>query len=279
MRRRWLVMAAGVVLVGRTWCGGEEPAPPLRLATFNIEDYPKSAAQEQGAFAAIRATGAVVVAVQEIAEPERFRAAARRELGPRWDGAFAADDAGARHHVGLVYDAGAVTLDWARTDPSTAIYPGARAALEARLVGRGRRPLRVFVVHLKAGGDDAHMRARQLAALEPSIERARAARDEVVVLGDFNATGLADREAIGALAVATELTWASHGLGCTAYWDRRDGCRGTALDHVLTPRRPAHIFAAEPCRSHGCGTRASCPTFVYEVSDHCPVVVELAARR
>lgn len=275
VRHRWLLVAAGTALAARAWCGGRAPARPLRMATFNIESYPRTPAQERGAFAAIRATGAAVVAVQEIIEPDRFRAAARRELGVRWDAVFADDDAGALHHVGLAYDGAALTLDWARTDPATAIYPGARATLEARLLSHGHRPLRVFVIHLRAGGDGGPVRARQLAALEPSIERARVEGDDVVVLGDFNATGTGDREAIAGLALSTELTWASHGLGCTAYWDRRDGCHGVALDHVLTPRKPHHITVADPCHTHGCGPHDGCPTFVHEVSDHCPVVLDL----
>jgi endonuclease/exonuclease/phosphatase family metal-dependent hydrolase len=260
------------------------PAPPsLRMATFNIENYPASDRQEQLAFAAIRDTGARVVAVQEITDPTRFRRVLRRTLGTSWSTAFIALEDRSLHAVGLAFDRRTVRLGWARTDRATVIYPGARPTLEARLYTRNTRDarntpaLRVFVVHLKAGGDStsSHTRMRQLDALAPSLAAARADGDDVYVLGDFNTTGDADRAHLARIARTTGLTWASRDLPCTAYWDRDDGCRGSALDHVLAAHPPRDIFAADPCRREGCAARDTCPTFVHDVSDHCPVVVDL----
>ena len=282
--RRAAVLSAVVIATwmtcGRRRATDDSPAPPaLRMATFNIENYPASDRQEQGAFAAIRDTGARVVAVQEITDPARFRRVLRRTLGSSWSTAFVALEDRSLHAVGLAFDRHTVRLAWARTDRATVTYPGARPTLEARLYRRNTRgptpALRVFVVHLKAGGDSTDVRTRQLDALAPSLAAARADGDDVYVLGDFNATGDGDRANLERLARATGLTWASRDLPCTAYWDRDDGCRGSALDHVLAAHPPRDIFAADPCRREGCAVRNTCPTFVHDVSDHCPVVVDL----
>lgn len=277
VRFRRIVAIAAVVVAARLVCGGDaRDEPRLRFATFNIENYPASDAQEAGALAAIRDTGASVVAVQEIMDPPRFRRALRHALGGSWSTAFVVLEDRSLHAVGLAFDRRVVRLGWARTNRATLVYPGARPTLEARLYRRrGGTAMRVFVIHLKAGGDGNAQRARQLEALAPSLAAARADGDDVYVLGDFNATGPDDRALIERVSTRTGLTWASRDLPCTAYWDRDDGCLGSALDHVLTPRPPRDIFAADPCRRDGCAMRDRCPTFVHVVSDHCPVVVEL----
>jgi endonuclease/exonuclease/phosphatase family metal-dependent hydrolase len=139
----------------------------------------------------------------------------------------------------------------------------------------GGRALRLFVVHLKAGGDFAHVRREQLRRLAPIVLAAVETYDDVVLLGDFNATGEEDRRTLAELARATRLVWASEALACTSYWNRRDGCRGVALDHVLTVRRPDDVSARGPCESVGCDPGDRCPTFHREVSDHCPVTADL----
>jgi endonuclease/exonuclease/phosphatase family metal-dependent hydrolase len=286
-------MVAAIVAV-RVVCGGgggggdgsgggrdRSARPALRMATFNIENYPASDRQELGALAAIRDTGASLVAVQEIMDPPRFRRAVRSALGGSWSTAFVTLEDRSLHAVGIAFDRRVVRLGWARTNRATLTYVGARPTLEARLYARGGRggggrAMRVFVVHLKAGGDGHLVRVRQLEALAPSLAAARADGDDVYVLGDFNATGPADRALIERVAGVVGLSWASRDLPCTAYWDRDDGCVGSALDHVLTPRPVSDIFAADPCRRDGCALRDQCPTFVHDVSDHCPVVVEPA---
>jgi endonuclease/exonuclease/phosphatase family metal-dependent hydrolase len=286
-----IVVIAAWLTFGRRHTDAPASPPPLRMATFNIENYPASDRQEVGAFAAIRDTHAPLVAVQEITDPVRFRRVLRRTLGTSWSTAFVALEDRSLHAVGLAFDRRAVRLAWARTNRATVIYPGARPTLEARLYRRNSNnannanrtrhsnnpALRVFVVHLKAGGDSTDMRTRtrQLDALAPSLAAARADGDDVYVLGDFNTTGDADRANLERISRSAGLTWASRDLPCTAYWDRDDGCRGSALDHVLTAHPPRDIFAADPCRREGCAVRDTCPTFVHDVSDHCPVVVDL----
>ena len=130
------------------------------------------------------------------------------------------------------------------------------------------------MVHLKSGGDHAHVRRAQLRQLAGIVSDAHDSWDEVLVLGDFNATGDEDRQNLERFARDVRMTWASEPLLCTAYWNRRDGCRGSRLDHVMSRRAPEDVTARGPCESIGCEPGDHCPTFHREVSDHCPVTVD-----
>ncbi len=248
-------------------CAGD-----VRVATFNIESFPRDDRQVRGAFAAIGDLDAPVIAVQEITDPPVFERAAREHLGDEWR--FVHDGGEQLHHVGVLYDGSRFELAYARTHDETRLEEHGKPTLEVRLRGSGRA-LRLFVVHLKAGGDFAHVRREQLRRLAPIVERAVESWDEVIVLGDFNSTGEEDRQTLARFAAATRLMWASEGLPCTSYWNRSDGCRGSALDHVLTRAEPRHIAARGPCEEIGCSPGDRCPAFHREVSDHCPVSADL----
>lgn len=260
---RWTLLVAMFAL--------PEPCerPPARLATFNIENFPRSDRQVERAFAEIGRTGAAVVGVQEVTDPGAFAAAARRELGPAW---VALTTAGDHHRLGLLVDTSRATLHRARARDETRVTPGAKPTLEA-WVRIGGAPLRVLVVHLKAGPDPDGVRVRQVEAVAGLV-----AEDpgEVVVLGDFNTRAPADRAALDELAARSGLEWTTRGLACTAFWDEPDGCRGAALDQVLAPPG-AKVRAAGPC-ADGCPPPGRCPTWRDEVSDHCPLVVEPRGR-
>jgi endonuclease/exonuclease/phosphatase family metal-dependent hydrolase len=149
---------------------------------------------------------------------------------------------------------------------------------EARLRPReGGTLLRLLVVHLKADetpGDGFPQRRRQLGDIGPVLDSVRGSSERVVLLGDFNATGEADRSAIAGLSRAHQLVWASEGLSCTSYWTPADRCLGTPLDHLLSSV-PARATARGPCETVGCGPSDQCPAFYHQVSDHCPVTIEL----
>lgn len=247
-------------------------ASEVRVATFNIENFPRDERQVRGAFATMAELDAPVIAVQEITDPPAFERAAREHLGERW--AFVHDASDNLQRVGVLYDASRFELAYARTHEETRLGPRDKPALEVRLRGRSRA-LRVFVVHLKAGGELAHVRREQLRQLAPIVEQAVESWDEVMVLGDFNATGAEDRQNLARFAEVTGLVWASEGLACTSYWNRRDGCRGAALDHVFTREVPDAIDARGPCEEIGCDPGDRCPAFHRDVSDHCPVTIDL----
>ena len=134
------------------------------------------------------------------------------------------------------------------------------------------KSVRLIVVHLKAGGENADIRAQQHLALAKIIGYRN---ERTIVLGDFNATADPDRASISALARGTGLVWASEDLACSAFWSRDDGCYRSRLDHILMWQAPASVSAAGGCATHGCAWEASCPNYAHEVSDHCPVVIEI----
>ena len=255
-------------------CGGK--AAPVRIATFNIEDFPKDRRQIDGAFDEIARVGAEIVAVQEIVDPGLFQAEAVNRLGGAWQ--FAAISTAPygmhpTHHLGVLFDRRTWTLIDVMPHDETRLGSTHKPTLEVRLVPAGGGDvLRLLVVHLKAGGENADIRARQLRALATIIGYRQ---ERTIVLGDFNATGDADRASITALARSTSLVWASEPLACSAFWSRDDGCFRSRLDHVLMWQAPAAVSVAGGCATHGCEWEASCPNYAHEVSDHCPVVVEL----
>lgn len=276
-------MIAAIAIVWsilRIGCGRDDPDPaPLRIATFNIEDFPRHDRQVTGAFREIAALDARLVAVQEILDPATFARAARTHLGATWrfvhldTAPDRAPGAHPSHHLGLAYDERAWTLVSVTGRDETRLGARHKPTLEVRLRPRaGGEILRVLVVHLKAGGEHAAIRARQLAALATILSTGA---ERAIVLGDFNATSDADREGIAALATRTGLAWATEPLGCSAFWDRDDGCFRSRLDHALTWRRPVAVHAAGACATHGCDREDTCPLYAEQVSDHCPVIVTL----
>lgn len=268
-RMRWLLLLlVGLVLVLRC---RDEPPKHLTIATFNIENFPKSAKQIAGAFDEIVATGAPIVAVQEITNPTVFESAMQRRLGASWRVVFLETGSVLDHRIGVLYDSRVATLVKTRVHRGTALEGQQKPTLDVELAYRGQH-VRVLVLHLKAGGENHPVRTRQYAALAKIIAEVKRAKQPVVLLGDFNATGPADREDLAAL----DLRWLTEPLACTAFWERDDGCPRSRLDHVLSTQPARTVRATGACAKEGCGASDSCPLYAHEVSDHCPVVVDIA---
>ena len=257
-------------------CGSQS----TRLATLNLENYPRHAEQGPAAMAMLQEFHASSIAMQEITNPTQFAALARETLGPEWTFVWA--DAGWIQRVGLLVDTRRFTVQRQTVHRETLIHRGARPVLEVVLVPRSRwggrdgTPIHVFVAHLKSGSDSEPVRARQLAALEPILAARAAEGAAVVLMGDLNSTSTGDRERLAALAQAAGLSWASEGLECTSYWERRTTCSGHALDHVLSWAPPRTIAVGGACATEGCDPGEQCPLYRSQISDHCPIVVELA---
>lgn len=272
-----LVVLALAVLAGRARCRGGSAPAPLRIATWNIEDFPKDQRQVDAAFAELAALDASFIAVQEITDPALFEVEARLRLGGTWTLATADTrpvlEPYVDHHIGVLFDQRRWTLR------SIAVLDDTRAgrqkpALEVRLApAGGGTVVRVLVVHFKSGGEHVDTRAAQLRGLAAILARVQRSGDHVVVLGDFNATGDVDRRHIAEVARAAGMTWATEGLACSAFWRRADGCPRSRLDHVLTWTAPAAVAAMGECARAGCDATDRCPLYAREVSDHCPVVV------
>lgn len=249
---------------------------PLRIATFNIEDFPKDDRQIAGAFAELAALDAPILAVQEIMDPRRFEHAMRARMGAQMRVVFEPFVELGYRHTGVVFDQRGFQLVSTRLHDQTSLGGRHKSVLEVRL-----RPLvggtivRVLVVHLKSGSDGRDVRALQHAALRRITAGAVRSGDRVVVLGDFNAThDVHDRDDLAKLARSTGLHWSTEGLACSAFWRRADGCPRSRLDHVIT-WTAGRATAAGACATEGCDWQASCPLYREHVSDHCPVIVSL----
>ncbi len=252
-------------------CLGEE----IRVATFNIEDFPKSPRQVPGAFAAILESDADIVAVQEIRSTTVLKHSARALLGPEWK--FIASRRATSHRLGVLYDSEMFAVVSSKDHTELEVYRGARPAFEVRLRSRddSKVIVRVITVHLKAGADGESVRRKQLDALESIVVKARSSGDKLIVLGDFNSTGSADHNRIGKLAKAGRLGWATEKIECTSYWRKSDGCVGSRLDHILTSETVDAAVARGACETEGCGRKPQCPVYREHVSDHCPVTIDL----
>ena len=269
--------ALAVVLFGlRLACPGSDPG--VRIATFNIEDFPKDARQIEGAFAELAALAAPVIAVQEIMDPRSFTHAMRQRLGADWQVVFEPFIELGYRHTGVLFDRRRFELMSTTTHDETMLGGSHKRVLEARLRDdRGGAPLRILVVHLKAGGDasDRSIRARQHAELRRIVAAANRSGDRVVVLGDFNAThDVEDRADLATLASSSKLAWSTEPLACSAFWRREDGCPRSRLDHVIA-WEAGTVSVAGACASSGCDYQDSCPLYSREISDHCPVIVEI----
>jgi endonuclease/exonuclease/phosphatase family metal-dependent hydrolase len=278
----YLVILIVVIAVLKMFCRDRATASDtrVRIATFNIENFPQSRSQIVGAFAELARLDASIIALQEIERPDLVKREAHERLGPAWD--FVHVDTaplpGHSHHIGVLFDRSRWTLLSTDVHDETRLeHRRHKPTFEARLqpVGGGD-VIRVLVVHLKSGSDGRPLRARQLVALERVVRDVARSGERIVLLGDFNATDDdGDRSDIARIAEAGKLEWATEDLACSAFWRRDDGCPRSRLDHVLTWTAPASVTAKGACETEGCDWEDSCPIYRDQISDHCPIVVEL----
>ncbi|MEL6348369.1 MAG: hypothetical protein AAFV53_34985 [Myxococcota bacterium] len=269
----WLPSAAAMALLAATLLFSRCPTP-MRVATLNLENYPKHDRQGPAAMALIEDLGVAAVALQEITQPERLAAQARESLGPHWR--FAWTNVGSRQRVGVLYDGSRLQVIDEIVHRETLLHRGAKPAYEVVVqpIGGGA-PLHLITVHLKARDSGQPIRAKQLAALRPILKQRMEEGKRVVLMGDLNSTGEADRRLLDTLARDAEMSWGSRGLPCTSYWARKDGCLGFALDHVISWAAPRAVDVGGACESDGCRPGEQCPIYYGEISDHCPVIVDL----
>lgn len=283
----WLVRER-VVPTGGAPAKGER----LRVVTWNLRNFPDPQQDLARLRERLTALDADLLALQEIHDP-----AALQALLPGWD--LRLSQRGGRGHqrLGIAFDPGVFELVApAREHPELSqeghVRPGLSAYLRARA---GGFDFHVLVVHLKAKADGYGLRRRQWPALA-ELARDLLRRDpDLVVLGDFNATGPAGG------APADELAELERMLGplglrrvppeepCSAYWDgaRRDAWQEPSLldlvwvagmADALGPAdraRSLHHCARHACRAFRSTDAYPEPDFA-DLSDHCPVAVDLA---
>ena len=251
-------------------------SPSVTVATFNIEEFPKTDEQVEGAFEAIAESDADIIAVQEITEPSRFREAARRRLSGDWRSVFPNEAPEMR--PGVLFDGDRFSLAASYTHDETVVYEGARPVFEVELTGEDGAAIELFVVHLKAGSHGLPVRREQYGALSDILRVHRDDHRRTIVLGDFNSTESQDREILAATAERHALHWYSRRTPCTGYWIPEQSCESFTLDHVLADGLAGRAISRGPCETVGCEPGASCPIFHERVSDHCPLTVRFVPR-
>ncbi len=294
-----LVLLYGLVggrLRGELGLPGDGAAPPkgaaLRVATWNLRNFPEPGQDQARLRERLHGLDADLLAVQEIHDPGALQA-----LLPGWQ--LALSEQGGRGHqrLGIALDPDALELVGAgREHPELSMRGHVRPGFSAYLRARGGGPdFHVLVVHLKAKSDGYDLRVQQwplLAALAGDL----LLRDpDLVVLGDFNATGPAGGTPLQEIA-ALEATLGAVGLRrlgssepCSVYWDgvRRDAWKEPSLLDLVwvaglhegldsaAQVRPIHHCARHRCQTFRSTDAHPEPDYA-DLSDHCPVVLDLA---
>ena len=283
---------------------------PPRVGTWNLRWFPRGTArgndQERRTdvrwmACAIASLEVDVLAVQEVLHDAEGRAALldlRAGLdaltGGRWHAELDPCSEG-RQHVGLLYDARAVTLR--DVQAVAALNPGRGAcdrSLRPGLAAHARfadgSAALLIAVHLDSGvtprdHDNRRRSVERLRAALLALQPRERPRD-VIVLGDFNTMGC--RDCVPAVHADDELAafdaalsrqqlkrlTVAAGAGCSQYYRGHAGL----LDHVLVGERSrwarASRRAVGPCAelAGAAPSRPRAPPAVAPPSDHCPLV-------
>ena len=284
----------------RGWLGlPGEVTPPrrdgagLRVVSWNLRNFPEETQDLDRVRRRLRELEADVIAVQEIHSPEALLA-----LMPGWELRLSESGGRGRQRLGVLYDPARVELIEApREHRELSLGGRVRPGLSAYLRARGGGPdFFVVVVHLKAMASGYAQRQEQWPILAEIVRDLRRRDGDVIVLGDFNATGpegqvaAVEVAALGAALGAAGLRQVPSAGGCSAYWDgpRRDAWKEPSLldlvwvaDLEEAVDAGAEALALAHCARHHCAAFRSTdaypdPDFA-AISDHCPVVLDLRA--
>jgi endonuclease/exonuclease/phosphatase family metal-dependent hydrolase len=259
----------------------------LVISTWNLRNFPEPGQDTARIADRVEAMAPHVLAVQEIRDGD-----ALAELLPA-RAIRLSEHGGARgQRLGLVLDARS-SLDDPLEHRALELGGRLRPAFSAHVQLDSGLDFHVVVVHLKATPEGAATRRVQWALLADAIARVLASSDDrdIVVLGDFNATGDAqttpadERRALADVLAKLGLRSLPIAGGCSAYWDgaRHDGWHEPALlDLVFVAGFADASWSAVPlgpCAAHGCSalrsTAAHPDLDLGATSDHCGVLVQL----
>lgn len=270
-----------------------DPAQTLVVMSWNLENFPGDHDRSKLA-SRITEVAPHVLAVQEVLDADALAA-----LLPDHATYLSAHGGSRGQTLGLAVDPTTTEVtplvEYATLELGGRVRPAVSA-----YVRTGSVDFHLVVVHLKARPAGLDLRRLQWAALADVVARlgltgAGADDDDVIVIGDFNATGAGDlapadeRAALGAVLGAVGLRPLEPADGCSAYWDgtRRDAWLEPALldlafvggfDGATTTVR-----AIGACAKHRCAplrsTEAHPDRDIVGTSDHCPLVLELSMPR
>ncbi|MGA9519862.1 MAG: endonuclease/exonuclease/phosphatase family protein [Myxococcaceae bacterium] len=167
-----------------------EPTPvPVRIATWNLRQFPASPEAPGRFAAAVQALDVDLLAVQEVEDADAF--AQLLQALPAFEGVLGPPQAGSSPlRVGVLWRRDRLSLVDQRElfTTSTALFPRPPVRVDFEVVDTDSR-FTAINVHLKAGtgGEDEQQRIDSAHVLASEIDAIVAAgEDEVILLGDFN---------------------------------------------------------------------------------------------
>jgi endonuclease/exonuclease/phosphatase family metal-dependent hydrolase len=275
---------------------GSGAAPPtlkgdrVRVVTWNLHNFPGDDQNLPRLRERLAKLDADLLAVQEIHDP-----AALANLLPGWQ--LHLSEHGGRGHQRLGIALDPTTLELVgpvREHPELTMNGHVRPAVSARLRVRGGPDFHVVVVHLKAKSDGLPLRRKQWPLLAELARDLLQTDPDLVLLGDFNATGPAggspddELTALADILGPLGLHRIPPAVPCSAYWDgaRRDAWQEPSLLDLVWVAGLAPNLGHDPqsrplhhCARHHCQAFRSTPAYpepdFADLSDHCPVALDL----
>lgn len=281
----------------RRWSGGSAAIPTraagdLRVATWNVHNLPAPEQDLDRLRTHLMELDADVAVLQEVVD-----ASALSRILEGWEVHTSRFGGRGDQHVAIAFDPDRVEkLSGPLEHDEVSLDGRVRPALSVHLRHRGGGPdFWVVGVHLKAFPEGIDLRRTQWGALAGIVSELRRSDADVLVLGDFNVTGATggrpaeERAELDAALAGPGLRRVRNSVGCTAYWDgsRRDGWKEASLLDLIyaagfdeSLSAGVRAYAAGLCARHDCApfrsTRAYPEPDFARVSDHCPVVIDLA---
>lgn len=287
----------GERLRGELGLPGDGAAPGkgagLRVATWNLHNFPDPQQDLSRLHDRLAGLDADLLAVQEVVDPT-----ALQTLLPGWQ--LALSEQGGRGHqrLGIAFDPARLELlEPAREHPQLGMRGHVRPGFSAYLRARGGGPdFHALVVHLKARPEGHPLRVQQWSLLAAIVGDLLRRDPDLILLGDFNPTGPeggSPQQEIAALEAVlgpVGLRRVAPSEPCSAYWDgaRRDAWQEPSLLDLVwvaglhpdvdasARARPLHHCARHHCQAFRSTQSHPEPDYV-DLSDHCPVLLDLAA--
>lgn len=283
-----------------------------RVATWNLRWFPDGTMPGGGGApkptnlawvaCAILALDVDVLALEEILTHARAKAALDTVLqrmndlsGGDWRAEISPCPGDRSQHQGFVFDASRTSasrlrnFDWRERDHCNMTR---RPAFVGRFALASGLDVDLAAVHAKSGvdGESYDTRKEALGQLRRLAESrtSETGDGDVVVLGDFNTMGSDDRKTDATAEIAELDAHAKAGgfrrirsdLFCSEY----SRGEGGLLDHVLVSsamtegKATSRATISGYCAALRCRPTSTMPRAYTELSDHCPLVVELDAR-